>query len=1107
MSSSKKKQTVGYRYRVGMHIGLCEGPVDALLQLRSAERVAWSGNVTSNSTITVDAPGLFGGDEREGGLAGGVDVMMGGSAQTANTYLSGIQGTPQPAYRGLLGLVFKAFYWGNSPYLKPVAALVRRVTSGWDGEATAWYPEKAVIPLGVSVAGAGAAFAEDFGSWPQAYTITDPTFFSTVSTPYGTGLRLTNLADTTEDGLAYRDIASAAYTQISLKARVDTNVAGDTAGDADIVFVQFAQGSTVGLSITLSRDATGTGSNERAEINGSFVGSSPLTVGDWYLFECEVNWGAGTVAYSVSNLTTPGVLGTGSVSLIGSVTAFDRVQIAGDIVAGERRDDAGTVADIRLNVASEIVGMNPAHIIYECLTNTEWGAGNGTGLIDDTQFRAAADTFYAEGLGLCLHWARQEQIEKFQQVVIDHAGANLVQHPRTGLFQIKPLRGGYDPSSLPLLDPSNIVALESFERPSPDEAVNEVAVTYTDVAAGPGKKATVKAQNLAAIMAAGGAVITRKKDYPGFVTPGLGMRAAMRDLRASSTPLARARVRVNRAAYTFVDGDVVRLTWPKLGITTLAMRVLRVNYGSLTDGTMTLELAEDVFGLPAATYAAQQPSGWESPSAAPTVAANRLVREANYYEAQRVLGSAAAQALDPTTGYVIAAAARAGGAAFDFGMRTRTGSAAFEEQDRSAFAPSGTLSASLSHTATSATLTGLTDAGLIQVGRYAQIDSEIVRIDTFDSGTGAVTMGRGALGTVAATHASGARVWFVDQFFAVDGTERIDGEAVDVKLTPRTGRGELSADAAPTDVVTLDQIIARPYAPGRLRIAGEAYPTTVEEGPVTISWAHRHRTQQNLEGDESGNIGPEDGVTYSLEVSDADTDEILVSVDGIAGTSYNVADGVIASGMNVRVRLWAERTVNAAALASAQRHDYVVTVGTVPPVASAWNPADKDADVTLTGSDLIATVVSAGWTEGAARGVTGRAVGSGNWFFALEYTGPDGRCCPGVATAAASLNSYPGEHAQSWGYYGVDGRSQNNGGSSAYGDTYGNGAIVGIGVNTAGDLTFWLWTGSAWDSQGVAYSGLTGTLYPCWGPGSSASGTRSVEMLAMAPPSGYRSWA
>jgi hypothetical protein len=1095
MSSSKKKQTVGWRYRLGMHMGLCEGPVDALLQLRSAERVAWSGSVTANGTITVDAPTIFGGDEREGGLAGDVDVMMGGSSQTANSYLSGLQGTPQPAYRGMLGLVFKAFYWGNSPYLKPIAALVRRLTAGWEG-GSAWYPEKAAISLGVSVS--GLTFAEDFAAWPQAYTIVDEEFFSLVSTPYGTGLKVTNVADTTDDGSAIRAVPSAQYTTISFKATIDVNASGAEAGDADIVFLAFSQGSTDGIVIALSRDATGTGSSEKPSVNGVAVGSAPLVVGEWYLFTLTLDWGAGSFDYEITNLTTPAAFASGSGTISGGITAIDRIAFGGDIAPGERLDDAGTVAGLSMAVASEIIGANPAHVIYECLTNSEWGAGNGTGLIDDTQFRAAADTFYSEGLGICLHWTQQEQIERFMQLVIDHAGANLVQHPRTGLFQLKPLRGGYDPSSLPLFDQSNIVALESFERPSPDEAVNEIAVTYTDTAAGPGKKATVKAQNLAAIMAAG-AVITRKKDYPGFVSPGLAMRAAMRDLRASSTTLAKARLRVNRAAYTLVDGDLLRLSWPKLGITALVMRVLRVSYGSATDATMTLEVAEDVFGLPAATYAAQQPSGWQSPNTAPAPATLRLVREANYYEAQLVLGSAAAQALDETTGFVIAASARSGSAAaLDFGMRTRAGSAAFEERDRSAFAPSGTLSASLSYTATSATVTGLTDASLVQAGRYAQIDAEIVRVDSFDSGTGALTMGRGVLGTVADEHASDARVWFVDQFFAVDGTERVDGDAVDVKVLPRTGQGELAEVSAATDSVTLDSLIARPYAPGQMRIDGNAYPSTVDAADFEITWKHRHRLQQNLEGDESGDIGPEAGTTYTVELTDADDDTALHTETGITGTSYTVQGTDIDFDRNVRVRLWAVR----AGLASAQRHDVVVEVtGVGAVVGSAWNPSDKDADVSLSSGDTVASITAP--AAGAVRGTQGRDAGDDHYFEVTIGGAADGRVMVGIGQAGSSL-IFPGYDGDGRGYWGNSGHKYVNNAGSSYGATFTTGDVIGVRLN-AGDLTFY----KNGTSQGVAYSGLTGTWYPSFGTDASATGTRTGAIETLAPdnlPSGSTAW-
>jgi hypothetical protein len=41
MGGSSKKQTVGYRYRMGLHLVLCQGPVDAVQEIQMGERTAW----------------------------------------------------------------------------------------------------------------------------------------------------------------------------------------------------------------------------------------------------------------------------------------------------------------------------------------------------------------------------------------------------------------------------------------------------------------------------------------------------------------------------------------------------------------------------------------------------------------------------------------------------------------------------------------------------------------------------------------------------------------------------------------------------------------------------------------------------------------------------------------------------------------------------------------------------------------------------------------------------------------------------------------------------------------------------------------------------------
>jgi len=50
MSRRSKKQTVGFRYSLGVHLALCHGPVDAIREILVDHRTAWS--VTTGGGFT-----------------------------------------------------------------------------------------------------------------------------------------------------------------------------------------------------------------------------------------------------------------------------------------------------------------------------------------------------------------------------------------------------------------------------------------------------------------------------------------------------------------------------------------------------------------------------------------------------------------------------------------------------------------------------------------------------------------------------------------------------------------------------------------------------------------------------------------------------------------------------------------------------------------------------------------------------------------------------------------------------------------------------------------------------------------------------------------------
>ena len=160
-SSKPKKQTVGYKYYRSMFLGLCHGPLDAIRTIKIKDKVAWSGNLRrleNGASVTgyINQPGLFGGEDLEGGVQGVFEVGFGGFNQrllgvntdgTTSTAPLSAAGVGRPfmpvmgtQYRGIAVLNLLDFYWGVNPYLSDVAVEVERY---WKD----WFPETAQIGI------------------------------------------------------------------------------------------------------------------------------------------------------------------------------------------------------------------------------------------------------------------------------------------------------------------------------------------------------------------------------------------------------------------------------------------------------------------------------------------------------------------------------------------------------------------------------------------------------------------------------------------------------------------------------------------------------------------------------------------------------------------------------------------------------------------------------------------------------------------------------------------------------------------------------------------------------------------------------------------------
>lgn len=74
-------QVVGYWYSFAILAGLCRGPVNEVIEVKAGDRTIWSGTADENEVVTIDAPNVFGGEEKEGGVVGPLTIQMGAADQ------------------------------------------------------------------------------------------------------------------------------------------------------------------------------------------------------------------------------------------------------------------------------------------------------------------------------------------------------------------------------------------------------------------------------------------------------------------------------------------------------------------------------------------------------------------------------------------------------------------------------------------------------------------------------------------------------------------------------------------------------------------------------------------------------------------------------------------------------------------------------------------------------------------------------------------------------------------------------------------------------------------------------------------------------------------
>jgi len=829
----KAKQQIA-AYQMSLHLGFCYS-VDKLLELFVKEKSVWKGSQSTNTELTIDQQNLFGGPKKEGGLLGAVSVLQGRSDQVLPTHLTTRLGrTPSncPGFRDILSLFFygapgQGFLWShNYPYLHTVWAKVQRIFQ------SGWYPTKA------SIVNPGS----------------NPSYDAVLLNP-------------SRDFDAQN---AAVYPESSVDAYTVSGFSPD-----DILRVSITQGTFRAWS---RWSGYGSGSGEYAGSTGY-----PLW---WCAVNIKTAEGAITQHFDISGMTEEEAFALNSSTVVELTGSTAYTLWLYDNILYNRGGLSLKIEQLRYSDGDR--DMNPAHIIRECLTNTEWGMALPGSAIDDTSFTDAANVLYDEGFGLSLTWSGQSDVETFVNEILGHIDATYGTDPETGKFFIKLIRGGYDVGLLPELTEDNCRIIQ-FNRKGMGETTNEVVVTWTNPA-NEGEE-TVTVHDLANYSAQG-VLISSSRNYYGIRSASLAIRVALRELNKASQPLATFEVEANRVAWRWKSGDVIKVTYPEYGLNGLPCRITNINYGKAGTMGIRITLIEDVFDMPADSYVVSDGSYWEPPTTSVPSLSQAKVITAPYFAVARSMGDSAASAIAYPEVFAMVLASGVGSFAEVYSPAVNAlGDTEYAytgavptigyAQLAAGLVPEVTSSVAVSH------LVGTNPAAGVMAIIGEPATGEICIVESGDA-TGMV-LRRGMLDTTPRVWTSGTPIRFIEWDASLsDGVSNVAGSTVAYRVAPdgSSGEGYLAAS------VTFDARPYKPFRPANVKLNGVLWPVSVAGPDMSVTWAHRNRTLETsvpLTWDEAS-ISAEAGTSYTLKIY-SPSDDLLFTGTGITGTSQPLAFG------------------------------------------------------------------------------------------------------------------------------------------------------------------------------------------------------------------------
>lgn len=593
---------------------------------------------------------------------------------------------------------------------------------------------------------------------------------------------------------------------------------------------------------------------------------------------------------------------------------------------------------------------NPAEVLYEMHVNRDWGLAEPEKLLNLDSLKETGAALKEEKLGVSVPITGKTTAGQLIDAICEHINAVRYVEPSDAKLTYRLIRdnldeyktGGRPPEEeaglkdMLLLDESNLSRI-SFSRLDWRETVSEITASYTDRAA-LYETGSLSAVDPANVEINKGIVTTKTYSFPYFTNAENALWAAKRELMQQGYPLAAISVEGNRKLYMQRIGDICRLNFPAYGIKNMLCRVTDVNLGDFVDGTIRLELMEDIFSLAKTDFGFSNSAQWKPQPLYPTGVQDFMYLELPY-EIMRIKDT-----------YVFALAARPDQKTQTWTIWRKRGGADFEATNTmSKWTAAGRLVYNYDAFGPAEDMAGIEiiDLGGIEELSVRTADGSQTDIVSARRGGKLLMMGgelmawsslmqmpngnwrvqgliRGVYDTVPQAHGNGELIYFIESGcyanVTTGGPVCREGQTAEdaYNITTGTVDGQEDFDDAKIKKLATTRRAERPSPPGKIRMAAHLIQSRINAkeiaGDLSVSWQPRNKqtsfgcASQDDEKEYWTGMAIEapDGLEYAINVY---ADSVLIKEVKTTDLFFNyawadrAADGVNLAGIQGETKL------------------------------------------------------------------------------------------------------------------------------------------------------------------------------------------------------------